>query len=322
MGSLHFNCAGRLAASKESSMLGGAAPWAPCARPPQTGECACQHLVGACSNRAEQAGQPVYHTPLPTSIRPHSTPLLRHDPAAVFTVPPGIAAVAGASLEAALPCARPAGPPRAGQAGPRRAPCGCGGGGALAAGSDTSPSLCGRRGGGPSRRVRGLLALEGPAPHPLPAQRGPGPARHLRARCAAAPAAAACWTACLRWPPGPRFPLTSRCACLRCPGFGANADHWRKNLPELGRHCRAFAVDLLGYGYSDKPASPEPNSLYIFPNWSALVGGRVPGHGEGVHRGNTVMWVAAWQHAGLHHCLAGAEGGVGLRNRLKGACVL
>jgi hypothetical protein len=31
-------------------------------------------------------------------------------------------------------------------------------------------------------------------------------------------------------------------------GFGANADHWRKNLPVLGQSCRAYAIDLLGYG--------------------------------------------------------------------------
>lgn len=34
------------------------------------------------------------------------------------------------------------------------------------------------------------------------------------------------------------------------------SDHWRKNLPVLGLKCRAFAIDLLGYGYSDKP-SPQ-----------------------------------------------------------------
>lgn len=54
-------------------------------------------------------------------------------------------------------------------------------------------------------------------------------------------------------------------------GFGANCDHWRKNLPELGRSCRVYAIDLLGYGYSDKPdprAAPA-NSLYNFENWGA-----------------------------------------------------
>ena len=37
-------------------------------------------------------------------------------------------------------------------------------------------------------------------------------------------------------------------------GFGGNCDHWRKNLPVLGLKCRAYAIDLLGYGYSDKPS--------------------------------------------------------------------
>jgi hypothetical protein len=49
-------------------------------------------------------------------------------------------------------------------------------------------------------------------------------------------------------------------ACLPAPArsFGASSDHWRKNLPVLGQGCRAFAIDLLGYGYSDKVwAAPE-----------------------------------------------------------------
>ena len=29
--------------------------------------------------------------------------------------------------------------------------------------------------------------------------------------------------------------------------------HWRKNLPVLGTKARVYAIDLLGYGYSDKP---------------------------------------------------------------------
>ena len=38
-------------------------------------------------------------------------------------------------------------------------------------------------------------------------------------------------------------------------GFGGNADHWRKNTPDLATmaNARVFAIDLIGYGYSDKP---------------------------------------------------------------------
>lgn len=42
-------------------------------------------------------------------------------------------------------------------------------------------------------------------------------------------------------------------AVLLVHGFGGNADHWRKNTPVLGQRHRAYAIDLLGYGYSDKP---------------------------------------------------------------------
>ena len=58
-------------------------------------------------------------------------------------------------------------------------------------------------------------------------------------------------------------------------GFGGNADHWRKNLPVLGKSCRAFAIDLLGYGFSDKPDPRNhpggQNSIYNFENWSQQV---------------------------------------------------
>lgn len=44
----------------------------------------------------------------------------------------------------------------------------------------------------------------------------------------------------------------------------SDSDHWRKNLRVIGERSRAFAIDLLGYGYSDKPdprcASGKSNS--------------------------------------------------------------
>ncbi len=55
-------------------------------------------------------------------------------------------------------------------------------------------------------------------------------------------------------------------------GFGGNADHWRKNTPALAaRGHRAYAIDLLGYGYSDKPdpRGGPPNTIYTFDTWGA-----------------------------------------------------
>ncbi|KAL6781110.1 hypothetical protein ACKKBG_A09865 [Auxenochlorella protothecoides x Auxenochlorella symbiontica] len=42
-------------------------------------------------------------------------------------------------------------------------------------------------------------------------------------------------------------------AVLLVHGFGASAYHWRYVVPQLARSCRVFAIDLLGFGWSDKP---------------------------------------------------------------------
>ncbi|XP_051148890.1 pheophytinase, chloroplastic [Andrographis paniculata] len=35
-------------------------------------------------------------------------------------------------------------------------------------------------------------------------------------------------------------------------GFGASAFHWRYNMPELAKHYKVYALDLLGFGWSEK----------------------------------------------------------------------
>ncbi|XP_076924838.1 pheophytinase, chloroplastic-like [Bidens hawaiensis] len=54
-------------------------------------------------------------------------------------------------------------------------------------------------------------------------------------------------------------------------GFGANSDHWRKNIPVLAESHRVFAIDLIGYGYSDKPNPRElgDTRFYAFEIWGA-----------------------------------------------------
>lgn len=54
-------------------------------------------------------------------------------------------------------------------------------------------------------------------------------------------------------------------------GFGGNADHFRHTLSALGREgCRVWAVDLLGFGFSDKPdpRTRTPCSIYNFETWA------------------------------------------------------
>ncbi|MGV0023660.1 alpha/beta fold hydrolase [Phormidesmis priestleyi] len=50
-------------------------------------------------------------------------------------------------------------------------------------------------------------------------------------------------------------------------GFGASFYHWRKNIPELAKTCRVYAIDLIGFGRSAKPI-PLEQIDYTFETWS------------------------------------------------------
>lgn len=49
------------------------------------------------------------------------------------------------------------------------------------------------------------------------------------------------------------------------------SDHWRKNIPVLAKSHRVYAIDLIGYGYSDKPNPRQirDDSFYTFETWAA-----------------------------------------------------
>ncbi|WP_017299055.1 alpha/beta fold hydrolase [Nodosilinea nodulosa] len=53
-------------------------------------------------------------------------------------------------------------------------------------------------------------------------------------------------------------------------GFGASVGHWRKTIPALAENHRVFALDLLGFGQSAKPAPGEPLP-YDFETWGTQV---------------------------------------------------
>ena len=56
---------------------------------------------------------------------------------------------------------------------------------------------------------------------------------------------------------------SNRPAVILVHGFGASWGHWRKVIPLMAQSCRVYAIDLLGFGGSDKPAPGEP--LPYFP---------------------------------------------------------
>ncbi|MGA7934374.1 MAG: alpha/beta fold hydrolase [Kovacikia sp.] len=58
-------------------------------------------------------------------------------------------------------------------------------------------------------------------------------------------------------------------------GFGASLGHWRKNLPVLAATCRVYALDLIGFGGSAKPApgplKPGGQVDYTFETWGRQI---------------------------------------------------
>ncbi|KAL0437906.1 UNVERIFIED_CONTAM: hypothetical protein Slati_2273600 [Sesamum latifolium] len=50
-------------------------------------------------------------------------------------------------------------------------------------------------------------------------------------------------------------------------GFGASIAHWRRNIPTLAQSHTVYAIDLLGFGASDKPAGFQ----YSMEVWAQLI---------------------------------------------------
>ncbi|XP_017413753.1 pheophytinase, chloroplastic isoform X2 [Vigna angularis] len=50
-------------------------------------------------------------------------------------------------------------------------------------------------------------------------------------------------------------------------GFGASIPHWRRNIYILAQNYTVYAIDLLGFGASDKP----PGFQYTMETWAQLI---------------------------------------------------
>ncbi|KAG7037192.1 yugF [Cucurbita argyrosperma subsp. argyrosperma] len=50
-------------------------------------------------------------------------------------------------------------------------------------------------------------------------------------------------------------------------GFGASIPHWRRNISALSQYSTVYAIDLLGFGASDKPAG----FAYTMETWADLI---------------------------------------------------
>lgn len=80
-------------------------------------------------------------------------------------------------------------------------------------------------------------------------------------------------------------------------GFGASIGHWRNNIPELGKTASVYALDMLGFGDSEKAIASYGVALWveqIFDFWQTFIGQPTILVGNSI--GSLVCLAAAIQH--------------------------
>ena len=80
-------------------------------------------------------------------------------------------------------------------------------------------------------------------------------------------------------------------------GFGAAIDHWRDNIPVLAQNHTVYAIDLLGFGGSEKPNTRYSIHLWVeqvFQFWQKFIG--VPMVIIGNSIGSLIAAIAASDH--------------------------
>jgi pimeloyl-ACP methyl ester carboxylesterase len=97
---------------------------------------------------------------------------------------------------------------------------------------------------------------------------------------------------------GQRPDTTAAPAIVLIHGFGASLYHWRKNIPALAEVGNVFAIDLLGFGASVKPA-PGKEVDYLFETWGQQVVDfcREVVGGPAILVGNSIGCIVAMQAA-------------------------
>lgn len=80
-------------------------------------------------------------------------------------------------------------------------------------------------------------------------------------------------------------------------GFGISGEHWRHNMPELSKQHMVYALDLVGFGGSEKPPENYSISLWVeqvFDFWSTFI--KQPAVIVGNSVGSLVAVIAAHKH--------------------------
>ena len=80
-------------------------------------------------------------------------------------------------------------------------------------------------------------------------------------------------------------------------GFGGSIGHWRQNIEELAKYHTVYALDLLGFGASEKPVAPYGIGLWVeqvYEFWQTFV--QVPTVLVGNSIGSVISLAAAVTH--------------------------
>ncbi|MFM6202161.1 MAG: alpha/beta fold hydrolase, partial [Dolichospermum sp.] len=83
-------------------------------------------------------------------------------------------------------------------------------------------------------------------------------------------------------------------------GFGASIGHWRHNLEVLGEHNTVYALDMIGFGASEKAATNYNVELWVeqvYDFWKTFIGQPVVLVGNSI--GSLISLVAAATHTDM-----------------------